>query len=236
MMASKSSRPEPGPCPVCLSTSFTLGPNGRLSPGGLPPRCGECGSLERHRAFRTVFDAIAPVLSGARVLQFSPDMSAPREPFAAFEVSEFGGPNHLDMAAIERPDSSYDLVIANHVLEHVEDDIAALAELARVAGPDGVVFLSVPDLLRVRRIKEYGYPRADKYGHWRLYGPDIVQRWRRAVPDWRGLGVVARDPVTDEPDRATLLSRNPERVATLAAALNEAGFAPFDAFAADAVH
>ncbi|UOM33428.1 bifunctional 2-polyprenyl-6-hydroxyphenol methylase/3-demethylubiquinol 3-O-methyltransferase UbiG [Acuticoccus sp. I52.16.1] len=214
-----------------MGTSLTLGPNGRLSPNGMPPRCASCGALERHRAFRTVFDAVAPVLRGLGVLQFSPDPCAPREPFATFEVSEYDGPNHLDMAAIDRPDAAYDLVIANHVLEHVEDDIAALTEMARVAGPEGLVFLSVPDLLRVRRTKEYGYPRADKYGHWRLYGPDIVERWRRAVPDWQGLGVVAHDPVTAEPDRATILSRAPARLVPLRSALQAAGLDVFDAFA-----
>ncbi|WP_202913309.1 class I SAM-dependent methyltransferase [Acuticoccus sediminis] len=200
------------------------------------PRCAGCGALERHRAFRTVFDAIVPVLAGSRVLQFSPDTCAPREPFAHFEISEFNGPNHLDMADIARPAASYDLVIANHVLEHVEDDMAALGELGRITADEGVVFLSVPDLLRVARTKEYGYAREDKYGHWRLYGPDIVERWRRAVPDWLGLGVVARDPITDEPDRATLLSRSPERIAALAGALTDAGLEPFDAFAPARVH
>lgn len=230
-MASKATSPGSASCPICLSTSLTLGPSGRLSPNGIPPRCASCGALERHRAFRTIFQAIGDFLAGARVLQFSPDLSADRAVFSAFEVSQFGGPNHLDMAAIDRADGAYDLVIANHVLEHVEDDHAALGELARVAGPEGVVFLSVPDLLRVARTKEYGFAREDKYGHWRLYGPDIAERWRRAVPDWLGVGVVARDPITGEPDRATLLTRSPARLEALAAALRSAGLAPFDAFA-----
>ena len=198
----------------------------------MPPRCAECGALERHRAFRIVFDAIVPVLAGARVLQFSPDRCAPREPFPHFEVSEYGGANHLDMAAVDRPDASYGLVVANHVLEHVEDDMAALSELARITGEEGIVFLSVPDLLRVARTKEYGHAREDKYGHWRLYGPDIVERWSRAVPDWKGVGVVAHDPVTGEPDRATLLGRSGARLTRLRDTLETAGFAAFDAFAA----
>ena len=68
------------------------------------------------------------------MLQFSEDPSAPREAFARFEVSVYGGANSLDMAAIDRSDGAYGLVIANHVLEHVGDDRAAMAELARVDG------------------------------------------------------------------------------------------------------
>ncbi|MCF3932121.1 class I SAM-dependent methyltransferase [Acuticoccus sp. M5D2P5] len=218
-------------CPICSGVEFVAGPKGRMSPAGTPPRCAHCGALERHRAFRCVFEAIAPAFAGMKALQFSDDSSAVRDGFDVFEVSSYGGSNHLDMAAIDRPDASYDLVIANHVLEHVADDHAALRELARVAGPDGVVFLSVPDLLRMEATVEYGAPRADKHGHYRLYGPDIAERWRRAVPDWAGLGVVAVDPVTGAEDRATLLARSGARLDALAGRLAKAGYAPFDAFA-----
>ncbi|WP_157961887.1 class I SAM-dependent methyltransferase [Acuticoccus kandeliae] len=165
------------------------------------------------------------------MLQFSDDPSVVRDGFAAFEVSSYGGSNHLDMADIDRDDASYDLVIANHVLEHVADDHRALGELARVSGPDGVVFLSVPDLLRVEETVEYGAPRADKHGHYRLYGPDIAARWKRAVPDWQAVGIVAQDPVTGAEDRATLLSRSGARLGALRDLLSAAGYRPFDAMA-----
>lgn len=222
--------PSKTPCPICGGPVSAPGPQGRLSPAGTPPRCAGCGGLERHRAYHRVLAAIAPLFAGESVLQFSDDPSAPRAAFERFEVSVFGGPNSLDLAAIARPDGAYGLVIANHVLEHVEDDNAALAELDRITAPGGAVFLSVPDLLRVVRTREYGRARADKYGHWRLYGPDIVERWRRAAPHWGGVGVVAADPVTGAPDRATVLSRSRPRLRALSERLAAAGLAPFDAF------
>lgn len=39
----------------------------------------------------------------------------------------------------------FDLVIANHVLEHIADPIAWLAECEQVTEPDGALFLSLPD-------------------------------------------------------------------------------------------
>jgi predicted SAM-dependent methyltransferase len=42
-------------------------------------------------------------------------------------------------------DESVDFVIANHVLEHIEDPIGALEHFARVTRPGGVVFLTLPD-------------------------------------------------------------------------------------------
>ncbi|WP_420393801.1 class I SAM-dependent methyltransferase [Acuticoccus sp.] len=180
---------------------------------------------------RLALVAVVAELGGARALQFSPDPALPREGLAGFELSTFGGENHLDMERVDRPNGAYDLVMASHVLEHVEDDLAALRELDRLSAPCGVVVLAVPDLLRVGATTEYGRARADKHGHWRVYGPDIVTRWRAAAPLWRGLGVVARDPVTGEADRLTLLSRSSARLEGLAVRLSTAGFAPFDAFA-----
>jgi SAM-dependent methyltransferase len=48
-----------------------------------------------------------------------------------------------DLSAVE--DVSVDFVIANHLLEHVEDPIRALCEFQRVLRPGGVVYLALPD-------------------------------------------------------------------------------------------
>ncbi len=45
-------------------------------------------------------------------------------------------------------DNSYDFVIANHVIEHIEDPIRALRTWLRVIRPGGVVYLAVPDKRR----------------------------------------------------------------------------------------
>lgn len=42
-------------------------------------------------------------------------------------------------------DASMDFVIANHVLEHVEDPLRALASLSRVLRPSGIAFIALPD-------------------------------------------------------------------------------------------
>jgi predicted SAM-dependent methyltransferase len=43
------------------------------------------------------------------------------------------------------PDASLDFVIASHMLEHVEDPIAALENQLRVLRPGGVLFIVLPD-------------------------------------------------------------------------------------------
>jgi SAM-dependent methyltransferase len=42
-------------------------------------------------------------------------------------------------------DESVDFLIASHMLEHVEDPIAALHHFLRVLRPNGVLFLTLPD-------------------------------------------------------------------------------------------
>ena len=42
-------------------------------------------------------------------------------------------------------DAEFDFVIASHVVEHLEDPIACLRNLARVVKPGGCVFLALPD-------------------------------------------------------------------------------------------
>lgn len=49
-----------------------------------------------------------------------------------------------DAQAIPLPDGSVDLLSALDVIEHLEDDLAALREFRRVLKPDGLLLLAVP--------------------------------------------------------------------------------------------
>jgi SAM-dependent methyltransferase len=49
-----------------------------------------------------------------------------------------------DLASLPFEDESFDAAVLGEVLEHIEDDRAALAEVARVLRPQGVLALSVP--------------------------------------------------------------------------------------------
>ena len=49
-----------------------------------------------------------------------------------------------DICAMPWPDSSFDLVLATDIVEHVENDRQALAEIVRVLTPGGHVLITVP--------------------------------------------------------------------------------------------
>ena len=59
--------------------------------------------------------------------------------------------------AIPKPDGSVDLVVFNHIYEHVVDADAVMAEIRRVLKPDGVVYLGLANRLGVVE-PHYGLP------------------------------------------------------------------------------
>jgi SAM-dependent methyltransferase len=84
---------------------------------------------------------------------------------------------------VEFPDRSFDMVICNHVLEHIEDDDKAMSEIARVLKPQGLAIVTVPT--RPDRIKTWEPPASMPikevealcgWDHKRLYGLDLEDK------------------------------------------------------------
>jgi len=206
-----------GACNICGGTRFEPGPNGRASSTGRAPRCSGCRSLERHRQLRRVYAFLpAEFLASLDVLQLSPDIGVDPAWFRSVEVSEYGGENSLDLQAIDRPDAAYDLVICNHVLEHVADDRQGLRELLRITRPEGFVQLTVPSPYTRARTVDWGKPDPRAHGHYRGYGRDFLARFGQARPDAQLLEVEVFDPVTAAGTYVYLWTASAARAAQLA--------------------
>ncbi len=200
-------------CIICGGTQYGPGPNGRLSATGKNPRCAGCGSLERHRRLRQLYGQIpSQFLATLEILQLSPDIGVDPAWFESYELSEYGGPNSLDLQAIDRADASYDLVICNHVLEHVADDIKGLQELMRIVRADGFVQLTVPSPYLRETTWDWGYPDEASHGHYRGYGREFIKLFKRAVPDATVLEVETIDEVTGAGDYIYLWSRDADLI------------------------
>lgn len=107
---------------------------------------------------------------------------------------------YADVTNLRYSDNEFDLIICNHVLEHVVDDEKALAELYRVLSPGGTAILQVPislDIAKTEENKNITSPedRVRLYGqfdHVRIYGPDYPLRLEKA-----GFSVVRFNPFKD---------------------------------------
>lgn len=91
-----------------------------------------------------------------------------------------------DVCSLNFTDNSFDIVICNHVLEHVKDDKRAMGEIWRVLKPGGVAVLMVPMDLELEQSYEEpadveltAAEREERFGqfdHVRLYGRDYFER------------------------------------------------------------
>lgn len=207
-------------CNICGNGSFGGGPNGRMSLKGLPPRCEKCQSLERHRVYRKVFEQLVDEeLKTLSFLQFSRDRTVDPEWFFSHEVSVYGGDNSLDLQNINRKDNFYNIVMCNHVLEHVADDKSALRELFRVITDDGFVFLTVPNPLNKAKTTDWGYPKEEQHGHYRIYGADIQEKLINTLPSAWILSKTAIDEATGTEDIVFFICRTKQKAEKLSTKL-----------------
>lgn len=88
----------------------------------------------------------------------------------------------MDVTDIHYPANHFDVILGSHVLEHVQDDVKAIRELARVLNPAGWAILMVPIKAEVtfedptvtdpeERKRVFG-----QEDHVRIYGKDFVDR------------------------------------------------------------
>ena len=128
---------------------------GYFSTVGRPLRldalCPNCGSLERHRLMMlTVQRGDIPQLNkkNSNVLHFAAEPVLERifrERFDNYVTADLfqEADVKLDMESIDVDDEQYDIIIASHVLEHV-DDKKASSELLRVLVDGGIFVCQVP--------------------------------------------------------------------------------------------
>jgi predicted SAM-dependent methyltransferase len=174
-------------CPIC-------GHKGSMVSVGHPPRldarCASCGSRERHRLlWLWATKDGRNELAGKRILHFAPEKALRRllqtNPlYETADLHQAGVTHRTDIRDLMLPDATYDVIIANHVLEHIDDDRRAVGELFRVLRPGGVALLTVP--INPTREATYEDPAiADPVqrrahfnapDHRRFYGLDFTDR------------------------------------------------------------
>ena len=149
-------------------------------------------SLERHRLLWLYLDNETNFLnSSLKVLHVAPEQVFYKKfkklknwDYLTFDLNSPIADIKGDLTSTNFKDESFDLIICNHVLEHIKDDKSALNEIYRVLKYNGTSILQVPINLRrektfedstikskIQREKYFG-----QYDHVREYGLDFKDR------------------------------------------------------------
>ena len=189
-------------CPICGVKRRQFLPYGYVDVRD-DALCPRCLSLERHRLLwlwlqreSTLLDEgnypvllhIAPEICLKRVFEARYGRAGVAERYITADLESPLARLHFDVQAIPMPDESVDVVICNHLLEHVEDEGRALAELHRIMRNGGWGILLAPvDLSRETTDEDDGTAtpaertrRFGQYDHHRAYGRDYAERLRKA--------------------------------------------------------
>lgn len=152
------------------------------------PRCG-AHDRERHLLLYLQASGIAATLHQLSILHFAPERRlspwiASHRPQRYVRCDLYptrADIERVDMQAMPFADASFDLLLANHVLEHVADLDRSLTEIHRVLKPDGHAILQTPFSRKLHQTWEdpgidNPQTRLQAHGqedHVRLFGIDI---------------------------------------------------------------
>lgn len=138
-------------CPVCNHSYRKFLPYGRIV-SRQNALCPGCLSLERHRLIWLYLKEDTDFFtSSKKVLHIAPEpcfldrfKQLTNLEYVTADLESPLADVKMDIHEMPFDDNSFDVVICNHVLEHVEDDIKALSEIYRVLKNGGWAILQVP--------------------------------------------------------------------------------------------
>jgi SAM-dependent methyltransferase len=155
-------------------------------------KCPRCGALERHRLLVSYLREHTDLFTARLdVLHVAPEWCLQRELRRQLNLKYVSGDldsplamDRIDLLDLPYAAETFDVVICNHVLEHVDDDRRALKEIRRVLRPDGrAVIMSPIDGTSSASVED---PRINtpeerlsvywQRDHMRRYGTDFADR------------------------------------------------------------
>ena len=190
-------------CPICEKSFTKFLPYGRIHPRP-NALCPNCLSLERHRLIWMYLKEKTNFFNQKlHVLHIAPEACFIKrfekqhgESYITADIESPLAKVKMDIHAIPFEKNAFDVVLCNHVLEHVNDDIKAMTEIHRVLKSNGFAIMQVPFFTPVpettfedatitdpkQREKIFGQDdHVRKYGH--DYSKRIEQAGLNAVED-----------------------------------------------------
>ncbi len=168
--------------------------------------CPVCGSLDRERLVYIYLRRKTNIFcQSVKLLHIAPEpmlqsMLQTHSHIRYFTADLYSDAvtTQMDITNIPCSSNSLDVIICNHVLEHIADDRMAMSELFRILRPSGWAILQVPISIVLETTyedfsitaaseREKAFGQAD---HVRIYGKDFTQKLEQVgfvsnVFDWR---------------------------------------------------
>ncbi|WP_273567809.1 class I SAM-dependent methyltransferase [Maribacter halichondriae] len=151
-------------------------------------------SLERHRLLWLYLKNETDFFSDSlKVLHFAPEQAFYKRfrklknlDYTTTDLNSPLADIKADICNLPFEDNRFDVILCNHVLEHIPDDTAAMKELYRVLKPGGWGIFQIPqDLKRERTFEDNSITNKrerakifGQYDHVRIYGRDYFDKLR----------------------------------------------------------
>lgn len=179
-------------CPICNRKYSKFLPYGRINPRP-NALCPNCLALERHRLIWLYLKERTNFFSEKLdVLHIAPEAcfikrfeQIHEKKYITADIESPLAKVKMDIHKIPFPENTFDVVLCNHVLEHVQNDIIAMSEIRRVLKPGGWALMQIPFFSPVPEVtlednsitdpkeREKVFGQDD---HVRKYGKDYPQR------------------------------------------------------------
>lgn len=159
------------------------------------PNCG-CNDRDRHLWLYFAFTGLLEDASNKRILHIAPEARLepriralqPREYIAGDLFPRSPQHRRINVEALDFPSGYFDLIICNHVLEHVDHPEAALAEFSRCLAPGGHLVAQTPYSPLLKHTFELNQPATVAFktryfgqnDHVRMFGADIGELFKAA--------------------------------------------------------
>lgn len=195
-------------CPFCKNTFSRFLPDGKNLPvlnqycvigGGYRTNCicPGCGSKDRERLLYCYLKQKTGIFSEKplHVLHIAPEANLkkvlkqhPQLNYINADLNPGAADVQMDITDIPYSDAFFDIILCNHVLEHIPNDGLAIRQLYRVLKPGGQAILQVPFAEALEHTIEnpaitHPADRETQFGqfdHVRIYGHDYLNRLQNA--------------------------------------------------------
>lgn len=175
-------------CPLCENHSGSFIHLANSFRYSFNSACPYCSSRARHRGLSFIYKMEISDLDGeSKVLHFAPEpvfYSIFKNKLFSYQTIDYILEDvdlpRQDVQNLSIASDLFDIVLSNHVIEHVPNDDKAISEMYRITKRGGKVIITIPG--NFKRTKTVYFDNLKNNGHYRDYGIDFIEKMKKVFP------------------------------------------------------